>query len=98
MTNDWPPGSAHDAPTDHEGGVDPARRTARDWLSIGDRSALDGLAVHDHILGLEAELFEARAEIDELRSELMLSQNRRIARMADRACMLGRRLIPRFQR
>jgi hypothetical protein len=64
-----------------------ARDQAQISQSLGDESALDLLAMRDHVLGLEAELTNARAEAaharrvaDALREELRQTTAARVLR------------------
>lgn len=95
VTRHWPPAAGEQATPEFEGGIDPARRVAHDWITLGDGSPLDLLAVREHIVGLEAELFEARAEVTDLRNELSLLKNRRVVRLVDLA---GGRAVPVLRR
>ncbi len=68
MADEEAPTVRGNEPTEHYGDVLAARERAHISQPLGDEGPLDLLALRDHVIGLEAELANARAEAAHARS------------------------------
>lgn len=76
----------------------PTRRDAARWSTLGDGTELDTLAFRDHVLGLEAELAEARAQITALSAHTGIVQRNDVIRVLRGLRRRARALAGRLRR